>query len=208
MRLYLNFFQKRYLRSFAQFIGSYESQKIELSPTDIALQKSTPAQIHTILENFYQRHNAEKVGEVGKILEMYQAKLPVMFETLENRYGVPAVTEEVDIEFGDGSLGLMIKEIPTGQTLPNGGQRSTTQIVKFNALADEMPNAKIQKDGLIEVGDIISKLNGEDVLWVPYKEVLGKIKASKRPLQITFMKPLKPKPPAKAGKYRNACGRL
>ena len=197
----VGFFQKRYLRSFAQFIGSYESQKIELSPTDIALQKSTPAQIHTILENFYKRHNPEKVGEVGKILEMYQAKLPVMFETLENRYGVPAVTEEVDIEFGDGSLGLMIKEIPTGQTLPNGGQRSTTQIVKFNALADEMPNAKIQKDGLIEVGDIISKINGEDVLWLPYKEVLGKIKASKRPIQITFMKPLKPKPPAKAGKY-------
>ena len=66
---------------------------------------------NTILENFYKRHNAEKVGEVGKILEMYQAKLPVMFETLENRYGVPAVTEEVDIEFGDGSLGLMIKEV-------------------------------------------------------------------------------------------------
>ena len=34
-----------------------------------------------------------------------------------------------------------------------------------------------------------------------YKDVLGKIKASKRPLQITFMKPSKPKPPAKAGKY-------
>jgi RAB protein geranylgeranyltransferase component A len=193
----VGFFQKRYLRSFAQFLGSYESQKVEKSLTEIALQKSSPAQIREILYQYYSRHNTEKVGEVDKILEMYKDKLAVTFSTLEGRYGIPAVTEEVDIEFGEGSLGLMIKAIPTGQV----GKRTTTQVVKFNELDPELPNAKVQRDGLVNVGDIISKLNGEDVLWKPYPELLSMIKSSKRPLTITFMKPLKEKPPAQAGKY-------
>jgi RAB protein geranylgeranyltransferase component A len=193
----VGFFQKRYLRSFAQFLGSYESQKVAETPTDVALKKSSPEQIRGILKAYYDRHNPNKSGEVDKIMEMYADKLAVMFATLEKRYGIPAVPEEVPVEFGEGSLGLMIKAVPTGEN----GDRTTTQIVKFNDLDPELPNAKIQRDNVVNVGDIISTLNGEDVLWMPYADLLGKIKASKRPLQLTFMKPLKERPPAQSGKY-------
>ena len=174
-------FQKRHLRNFAMFLSKYESQG---EPSWTSLARKDKQQVAEAVKAFYARHNPDKVGSVESVVEQYDA--PTLLAGLESTYGVPVVPKEVHVEFGEGTLGLQINAV----TVANG--KKVTAIIGFNDLPEDSPNKNVQFE--VAVGDIVSKLNGEDVLWNSYDTLLGKIKAARKespkgPLKITFMKP-------------------
>jgi RAB protein geranylgeranyltransferase component A len=174
-------FQKRHLRNFAIFLSKYESQG---EPSWTSLARKGKDQILAAVTAYYSRHNPEKVGEAAAVVEKYDA--PTLFAGLEANYGIPVVPKETVVDFGPGTLGLQIN----GVRVANG--KTVTAIIGFNDLPESSPNKNVQFE--VSAGDLVSKLNGEDVLWNTYDELLGKIKAARKadptgPFQITFIKP-------------------
>jgi Rab GDP dissociation inhibitor len=176
----VGFFQKRHLRSFAMFLSKYESQGEPTVSQNERLARSGQKAIVDAVRAFYTRHNAAKASTAEDVVGNGKMKPLELLTALETQYGVPVVAVETDVEFGEGSLGLQIDARPVGKMGKN-----VTRILSFNELPEGNPNRDAQNQ--ISVGDIVSKLNGEDVLWMDYAQLLQKIKASKRPLTLTFM---------------------
>ena len=177
----VGFFQKRHLRSFAMFLSKYESQGEQTVSNNERLSRSGQKALIDAVRAFYQRHNPEKASTAEDVVGRMEAR--ELLTALETQYGVPVVAVENNVEFGEGSLGLQIDAIPIGKM-----NKKVTKLIQFNDLPEGSANRNAQNS--ISVGDIVSKLNGEDVLWMSYNDLLTKIKAAKRPLTLTFMTPL------------------
>ena len=177
----VGFFQKRHLRSFAMFLSKYESQGEPTVSQNDRLARSGQKAVIDAVRSFYERTNPEKVSSTEDTVQ--KMKPLELLTALESQYGIPVVANETDVEFGAGSLGLQIDARPVGKMGKN-----VTLILGFNDLPEDSPNRDAQNS--IAVGDIVSKLNGDDVLWMKYGDLLQKIKACARPLTLTFMTPL------------------
>ena len=174
----VGFFQKRHLRSFAMFLSSYESQGERTVSTSERLARSGQKALVDAVTTFYARHNPDKVDTVQDVVGRMDPR--ELLTALETQYGVPILPNETSFDFGEGSLGLQINGFPVGKM-----GKTVTKIQNFNELPETNDNRNAQN--YISVGDIVSKLNGEDVLWLSYEELLKKIKSSSRPLTLTFM---------------------
>jgi RAB protein geranylgeranyltransferase component A len=177
----VGFFQKRHLRSFAMFLSKYESQGELTVSNNERLARSGQKALIDAVRAYYERHNPEKVNEVETVVGKFEPR--ELLTALETAYGIPVVSNETDVEFGEGSLGLQIDAISIGEK-----KQKVTKVIQFNDLPETSLNRDAQN--LISIGDIVSKINGEDVLWMSYTDLLQKIKGAKRPLTLTFMTPL------------------
>ena len=188
----VGFFQKRNLRNFATYISEYVPQ--EAGPKDATATLAASGDVEAIskaVAAYYARHVPSKVGDVGAMLQQYQGSLPKMMRLVEDKYGVSMVPQEYDVAFGEGPMGLKINPRPVGDS---SAQRHVTMVVNFDASVKRTGDAE-----KVEVGHIISKLNGEDVLWMKYDDLLTKIRGAGRPLTLTFMHPVPDRPKASAG---------
>lgn len=188
----VGFFQKRHLRSFAMFLGQYESQGERTITDSERLARSGQKALLDAVTAFYARHNPEKLDTAQDVVTRMDPR--ELLTALETQYGVPVVANETDVEFGEGSLGLQIDGVAVGKM-----GKKVTKLLRFNDLPEESSNRDAQN--YISAGDIVSKLNGEDVLWLSYADLLTKIKGCKRPLTLTFMTPL---PTQSAGESKTA----
>lgn len=178
-------FQKRHLRSFAMFMNEYESQGPQKATPTERLARSGIQNITAAVTAFYERHNPQKVGDVEGILQKYEPQQ--LFTLLESQYGVPVASTEYDVVFGPGSLGLQIN----GEAVGKQG-KSVTKVIGFNDLPEDSKNREAQLS--CTVGDMVSKVNGQDALWMGYNDLLNLIRGGRDEqgnITITFMRALR-----------------
>ena len=168
----VGFFQKRNLRNFATYISEYVPQ--EAGPKDATATLAATGDVEAIskaVAAYYARHVPSKVGDVGAMLQQYQGSLPKMMRLVEDMYGVPMVPQEFDVAFGEGPMGSKSTRGPWAART----QRHVTMVVNFD-VGERTGDAE-----KIEVGHSISKLNGEDVLWMKYDDLLQRSAAQAVP---------------------------
>ena len=94
--------------------------------------------------------------------------------------GMSDQVREASVLFRDGPLGLIIDPSPT-----MSGRASSSMVVGFKPLDSGEPGPAAAS-GVVSVGDIISKINGESVTELSHEEVLMKLQAPK-PLMVHFL---------------------
>ena len=85
---------------------------------------------------------------------------------------------------------LFPPSLPLGLTLTAKGE--FTEITGMKPMPDGRPGPVVA-DGIISIGDKVSKINGEDVLDNTYDIIIAKIKSAPRPLVIHFLGTITPK---------------
>lgn len=80
--------------------------------------------------------------------------------------------------------------LPLGLTLTAVGE--FTEITAMKPMPDGRPS-HAAADGIISIGDKVSKVNGEDVLDNTYDVIIAKLKSAPRPLVIHFLGTIIPK---------------
>ena len=94
--------------------------------------------------------------------------------------GMSDQVREASVLFKDGPLGLIVDPAPT-----TSGRASSSMVVGFKPLDSGQPGPAAAS-GVVSVGDIISKINGESVTELTHEEVLMKLRAPK-PLMVHFL---------------------
>mmetsp|Transcript_19257 Transcript_19257/g.31632 ORF Transcript_19257/g.31632 Transcript_19257/m.31632 type:complete len:652 (-) Transcript_19257:3-1958(-) len=178
-------FQKNAMRKFAEFIRTYKI------PKRVA-NTYTKAEFADALKGYYKVHNAEKVGNVDGLVDNFDDKRDILVSDLERKYGLPLFPQEAEVEFGPGSLCIVIEGAPLKKAVPADQGGPITRIVRVTRFSAQLDGSKgpAELSGKVEIGDIISKVNGENVVGLSDKAVQEKIVSAARPMKITFMKPI------------------
>jgi hypothetical protein len=85
------------------------------------------------------------------------------------------LVRETSVLFASGPLGLVLED------------RDSQSVVKGFSSAPEGGPGQAERSGRIGVGDIVSKLNGEDVLGIPHDVLMAKLRTAGRPLMVHFI---------------------
>ena len=184
----VGFFQKRYLRSFAEFMRDYKPPPGEATAKRV--NALNVEDYKKALISYYAVHNPAKTeANVDDLMAQTKGRRMDLIEALERKYGVPVLPQHVEVTFGPGPLGLRIDTVKMG----DGPIATAVAVVGFSS--DSSPAIS----GGVTVGDIIAKVGAVDVLGKSDEEVKGEIVNQPRPLVITFMKASELRTPIKKG---------
>eukprot|EP01043_Picozoa_sp_COSAG02_P044433 COSAG02_NODE_3968_length_5975_cov_18.110279_1_plen_1346_part_10 len=114
-------------------------------------------------------------------------ELPSYLESgLSTSQNVYDRTDLRTVQFQDGSLGM---GLGVNETFRNSGDRLdqySTIVERLNVLPDGRPGAA-ESSGAVHIRDLVATVNGEDLAGKDHGQVIGHIRASRRPLEIGFL---------------------
>ena len=94
--------------------------------------------------------------------------------------GLSEQVREASVLFGDGPLGIIVDPSPS-----KSGRSSSSMVVGFKPLDDGRQGPALES-GVVQIGDIMSKINGDSVAELSHEQVMMRLRGA-RPMMVHFL---------------------
>lgn len=178
-------FQKPKLRSFADFVAKYRM------PKKVA-NTLTKSQFTSHILDYYKLVNPTKAveNEIKELVDKFEPNdRELLVGALEDKYILSLFPTEKTVTFVEGPLGMVIEGISISSlfTEPNFAVKSFIRVKEFGQVKGK-PTGQAYESKVVRLNDIMSKVNGKNILGLSETEVKQLIVKESRPLKLTFIR--------------------